>query len=368
METIPRFKRYLIYVAMTGVCYPIIKYVFVPNHRCPSKNSNRTVVVTGASGNLGAEVVKQFASRRFRIIMACRDLDKCKSIRRQIVLETANRSIACRHLDLEDVNSINAFVDNISQSEPHIDILINNAAVKNVETKELTKYGVEKNYWVNYVAPFLLTMRLLPKLEESARITKDSRIVNVTGWPKRRWNVHLDDINFNTRGYDGKLAYRQSKLALAYFTILLDKFNRDKKNSVYVYAADPCFQRVQESLFRPTTTWESFYPFFENYFALAPEMAVGNIMRGALEEVADDSGRVYSLFGNVWRWGKKGPISDMMKAGYVWNSAAEILLKISDDPKLDIKSNPCDQEKLQAGNNSVGSVAEGSVLTGKVSA
>lgn len=366
MEYVPITKRYAIYLCVTAACYPLIKYVLVPNHRRKSQHTNRTVVVTGASGNLGCEISKQFAARRFRVIMACRDLDKCKSIRRQIVIETANRSIACRRLDLEDVDSINSFVDDISQSEPHIDILINNAAVKDLKSKELVKYGIEKNYWINFVAPYLLTIRLLPKLEESAKITKDSRVVNVTGWPTRKWNVILDDINFDTRGYDSKTAYSQSKLALAYFTILLDRFNREKRNCVYVYAADPCFRRVMPSLFRPTTTWESFYQVIEEYFAMAPEMAVGNIMRGALEKVNDDSGRVYSLFGLVWKWGKKGPISDLMKATYVWNSAAETLLNISD--KQDISSNPGNQEKLQAGNNNAGSVGVGSVFPGKMSA
>lgn len=368
MESISRTKRYSIYLCLTAVCYPLIRYGLVPSYRKKPHSTNRTVVVTGATGNLGAEIAKQFAARRFRVIMACRDLEKCKSIRRQIVIETANRSIACRHLDLEDIDSINSFVDSVSQSEPHIDILINNAAVKDVKTKELVRYGIEKNYWVNFVAPFLLTIRLLPKLEESAKITKDSRVVNVTGWPSRRWDVKLDDINFDARGYDGKIAYRQSKLALAYFTLLLDKFNREKRNCVYVYAADPYFRRVMPSLFRTTTTWESFYQTIREYFAMAPEMAVGSIMRGALEEVSDDSGRVYSLFGRVWKWGKKGPISDLMKAGYVWNSAAEILLNISDKSKLDIDSNLGNQEKLQAGNNNAGSVDVGSVLPGKVSA
>lgn len=341
------------------------KMVVMPNYRLPIKNTNRTVIVTGASGNIGAELSYFFALKKFRVIMACRDLDKCKSVRRQIVLETANRSIACRKLDLEDIDSINAFADEMIETEPHIDVLINNAAVKDVKTKEMTKYGVEKNYFVNFVGPFLLTLRLMPKLEESARITHDSRVVNVTGYPKKSWDVDLEDINFDKRKYTSKAAYRQSKTALAYFTVILNEFNRDKKNSVYIFGADPIYKRIADSRARNTSAVKDFQMTLAAYYSLIPGLAIGSMVRATVTR-QDSSGQVFSFFGHPWDWRKKPPLDNTVKGQYVWNSAAKILLNCSTDKSDGVTSSGTNHEKLQ-GNSSVGSAVV-SVAPGKVSA
>lgn len=364
METLPRSTKYLVITGVGLLLYPMTKPVFMPNYRYPIKDTNRTVVVTGASGNIGAELCRFFAMKQFRVIMACRDLDKCKSVRRQIVIETASRNLACRKLDLEDIDSINTFADEVIKTEPHIDVLINLAAVKDVKTKELTKYGVEKNYFVNFVAPFLLTMRLMPKLEESAKITKDSRVVNVTGRLKKSWDVDLKDINFEKRKYTSKSAYRQSKTALAYFTVLLNEFNKEKRNSVYVFGADPVYKRIADSRFRPTTEINNLTNYAVFYWRLRSEFSIGNIVRGAVSD-QEFNGKLFGIFGHGWDWRKKPPLNNTMKGLYVWNSAAEILLN-SDKIKSEQVKSSGNQEKLQ-GNNSAGS-ADVSAAPGKVSA
>lgn len=318
------------FVGIGTLVFPLSKAIFWPRHRFNKdvNYENRTVIVTGATGNLGREFSSSFAKKKMRVIMACRDIDKCKSIRRELVLQTKHKGIACRQLDLEDIDSIYKFTKEVSETEPHIDILINNAAVKEVKNRELTKYGIEKNYFVNFIAPFLLTFLLMDKLKESAKVTRDSRIINIIGLPKEDWSVLLSDINFDKRPYKAKEAYKQSKLALAYFTILLDKFNREQKNCVYVFGTNPGYEKQFESLYRPIGAWEGLVTTLRTYSRISPYQAIGPALKCASEPsyTFDQSGKLYGRFLSTQSWGIAD--RDEAKAKLVWNNAADLLLNL----------------------------------------
>lgn len=320
--------KYLGVSAVIAFCYPLFKSILWPEYKAKSKNKYdvRTAIVTGATGNLGREYASYLAKKQMRVIMACRDLDKCKSIRREIVLQTKHKGIVCRQLDLEDINSINKFTQEIIETEPHVDILINNAAVKEVEPKELTEYGIEKNYFINFVAPFLLTFLLMDKLKESAAITRDSRIINMIGLPKKDWSVDTSDINFDKRSYKAKEAYNQSKLALAYFTILLDKFNREEKNCVYVFGVNPGYKNILQSLYRPIGIWEEFMALVHTYTRLSSLQAVSPGLRCAMcsEFTYRRSGKLIGRLLTDQRWGVAK--ENETKAKLVWNNAADLLI------------------------------------------
>ena len=66
--------------------------------------------------------------------------------------------------------------------------------------------GYELRFAVNHLAPFVLTLRLLPLLRRSA----PARVVNVSSAGQHP--IDFDDVMLE-RSYDGARAYRQSKLA-----------------------------------------------------------------------------------------------------------------------------------------------------------
>lgn len=139
--------------------------------------------------------------------MGCRDIDKCELARKEIIVETANRSIECRKLDLASLGSIRAFCKTINATEKHIDILINNAGVM-MCPKQLTEDGFELQLGVNHLGHFLLTYLLLDKLISSA----PSRIIIVSARIHTQGLINFSDLN-SAKDY-GKLdAYAQSKLA-----------------------------------------------------------------------------------------------------------------------------------------------------------
>ncbi len=71
--------------------------------------------------------------------------------------------------------------------------------------------GHELRFPVNYLAPFLLTHKLLPVLRRSA----PARIDNIASIGQQP--IDFDDVMVE-KAYDGMRAYRQSKLAQVMFT------------------------------------------------------------------------------------------------------------------------------------------------------
>ena len=95
--------------------------------------------------------------------------------------------------------------------EDRIDVLVNNAGVGTAGPREESEDGYELTFQVNYLAPFVLTRRLLPLIRSSA----PSRIVNVSSAGQAP--IDFGDVMLE-RGYSGVQAYSQSKLALVMFT------------------------------------------------------------------------------------------------------------------------------------------------------
>ena len=94
-----------------------------------------------------------------------------------------------------------------------LDVLINNAGVgfgADRRLRETSHEGFELRLAVNYLAPFVLTRRLL------ARGLPTRAVVNVASIGQQA--LDLDDLQ-TTHGYDGVRAYCRSKLALIMFTL-----------------------------------------------------------------------------------------------------------------------------------------------------
>lgn len=48
--------------------------------------AGKTVIVTGANTGIGKETALSLAKHRARVILACRDMDKCREVSRRLVL------------------------------------------------------------------------------------------------------------------------------------------------------------------------------------------------------------------------------------------------------------------------------------------
>ncbi|GIF77500.1 oxidoreductase [Asanoa siamensis] len=165
----------------------------------------RTVLVTGASSGLGAEVTRELAAAGATVIMACRDAAKARAVAGTVRGETE-----VRVLDLADLASVRAFADGLPAP---VDVLINNAGVMAVPEGR-TADGFERHIGTNHLGPFVLTALLGDRVRD--------RVVTVTS------GLHVlgrigDDLNWERRRYRRWLAYAQSKLANLLFAYELQR-------------------------------------------------------------------------------------------------------------------------------------------------
>ncbi|KAF7997158.1 hypothetical protein HCN44_005435 [Aphidius gifuensis] len=214
-----------------GVAYLIKDYAGGEKFTGGEDVKGKIVIITGANTGIGKEVARDLAQREAKVIMACRDLFKCETTRKEIVLETKNKYVYCRKCDLASQSSIREFVNTFKKEHKKLDILINNAGIMRCP-KSVTEDGIEMQFGVNHIGHFLLTNLLLDTIKLSA----PSKIINVSSVAHTRGKINIDDLN-SVKNYDSGDAYSQSKLANILFTKELSK--RLKDYQVTVNAVHP---------------------------------------------------------------------------------------------------------------------------------
>ncbi|CAL7948492.1 unnamed protein product [Xylocopa violacea] len=230
------FHYYALGVTVVGGGYLIKDYLGGDMYKNQDKLTNKVAIVTGANTGIGREVTRNLAKREAKVIMACRDMDKCEIARREIVFESKNKYVYCRKCDLASQESIRAFVDQFKKEHSELHLLINNAGVMRCP-KSYTKEGIELQFGVNHIGHFLLTNLLLDVLKDSA----PARIINLTSNVHKRGKIKLKDLN-NDKDYEPGAAYAQSKLANILFTKELA--NKLKGTGVTVNAVYPGIVRT----------------------------------------------------------------------------------------------------------------------------
>lgn len=169
----------------------------------------KTVLITGATDGLGKAVALEFAGAGATILLHGRNPQKGEYVLKQLPEGGRHRYY---NADLASLNEVRQLSDEIVNKHKQLDILINNAGIGSGNgEQEFGVEGYELRLTVNYLAPFVLTRRLLPLLCQSA----PSRIVNVASGSQQV--IDFGDVMIN-KAYSGSRAYAQSKLALIMFS------------------------------------------------------------------------------------------------------------------------------------------------------
>ena len=176
----------------------------------------RTVVITGADGDIGAETARGIARQGARILMACLDPSGARPLRDRLIRETGNPRIEIVALDLASLERVRACAAEIAQRVDRLDVLIKNAGVY-CHRHDHTVDGFERTMGINYLGPFLLTHLLLPQLQAAPA----ARIINVASNAYRQGRVDPEDLHAKKRRYQGFRAYANSKMAVVLWTSAL---------------------------------------------------------------------------------------------------------------------------------------------------
>ncbi len=131
----------------------------------------KTVVITGANSGLGFETAKKTAKNRdFRVILACRNMEKGKKAEEEIIRETGNENVAAMQLDTSSLESVRAFAKKVIAQEGKVDVLVNNAGIGGSAPSGLTEDGFDIVFATNHLGHFLLTLLLIPVMPDGAKI------------------------------------------------------------------------------------------------------------------------------------------------------------------------------------------------------
>ena len=164
----------------------------------------KRILLTGATDGIGLETAKMLAAEGHKVLLHGRNPEKLENAAR-VLSSLVDRANTESYLaDLSRMDEVEALAKAVSEKHEKLDVLINNAGIfKTAET--VTEDGLDVRFVVNTVAPYLLTIRLLPLFEQSGRIINLSSAAQAP--------VDLNALIGQVRLPDME-AYAQSKLAL----------------------------------------------------------------------------------------------------------------------------------------------------------
>ena len=209
--------------------------------------SGRIAIVTGANSGLGYDTAAILADKGAHVVLAVRNLDKGKEAVDRIKAASPNAVVALQQLDLSSLDSVRKAADELGAAHPRIDLLINNAGVMYVPTREITKDGFEMQFGTNHLGHFALTGLLLDNMLS----VDGSRVVTVSSVGHRLLaRIHFDDPHLQ-RKYNRVEAYGQSKLANLMFTYDLQRRLKRKGVPTVALAAHPGFSDTELMRYLP---------------------------------------------------------------------------------------------------------------------
>ena len=170
--------------------------------------TGKTCIVTGANAGIGKQIATQLHAAGAHVVMACRSLERGQGALDEIAGASggAGDRLELRELDASSQASIRQFAASFTRDHDRLDALVNNAGIYPA-VRELSVDGIEMTWAVNVMAYFVLTDLLLDVLARSA----PSRIVDVAS--TAAGGLLLDDLQWESRGFGGIRAYKQSKQA-----------------------------------------------------------------------------------------------------------------------------------------------------------
>ena len=132
---------------------------------------NKNILITGASGGIGNELVKKFVSLGGNVLGSGTKTEKLDSIKKKYP------SIKVKKFDMSDHSRIEEFVDDVTLELGGLDILINNAGT-NVDNLSLRMKDGEwkKVIDINLTSTFLIAKHSIKKMLKN----KFGRVVNIT--------------------------------------------------------------------------------------------------------------------------------------------------------------------------------------------
>ncbi len=170
--------------------------------------TEQVALVTGANSGIGMATAEALAAYGAEVWMLVRSRERGEHALESIRARTGSERLHLEVVDMSSQKSIRAFVQRFKRKSRRLDILVNNAAVL-LHRREESVDGIEMTLATNTLGYYLLTELLTPVLERSA----PARVINVSSGGMYAARVHPEDLQYESRVYDGVKAYAETKRA-----------------------------------------------------------------------------------------------------------------------------------------------------------
>lgn len=206
-------------VAGPGDARPTGLQVLQDENRFDGSLHDKVAVITGCSSGIGVPIVEALAAAGTAIYAGVRaaSMDRAREALASVLVDPNTKGkVHLIELDLTSLDSVRSFAEEVKKREHQVNLLINNAGVMAMPTREVTTDGFEMQFGTNHVAHFYLFQCLKAQLLAGAEGSPDfaSRVINTSSSGHRASTVDLDDINLEAEGkYNRFKAYGHSKTA-----------------------------------------------------------------------------------------------------------------------------------------------------------
>jgi len=155
---------------------------------------NKKILVTGATGGIGGEIIKKFLSLEGKVIATGTNLEKLE------LLKKTFPNLDVIKFDISEHSKIEEFVDNAVTQMSGLDILVNNAGT-NIDNLSLRMKNDEwkKVIDINLTSTFLLSKYAIKKMLKN----KYGRIINITSVVGHTGNIGQSNYAASKAGIIG---------------------------------------------------------------------------------------------------------------------------------------------------------------------
>jgi NAD(P)-dependent dehydrogenase (short-subunit alcohol dehydrogenase family) len=185
--------------------------------------SAKTVLITGATSGIGKQTAITLAKLGFRVIITGRNKTSGLEAVSEIKQLSENDNVELLLADISTQWGVKTLAAEVIAKVDALDVLINNAGSATNERK-LNSEGVELNFAINVIAPYLLTTLLMDTLKKSP----SPRVVSLMGGDLPI-TIDLDNLQAEN-SFDGLNSYSQSKMAM--MAVMREYAERTKESGI----------------------------------------------------------------------------------------------------------------------------------------